>query len=510
MLEKIDLNKVIDKEAAKAAIDGMGAKLARLQRECKAAQIPVIIVFEGIGAAGKGVQINKLISHLDPRGFHVHSVKGTSEDEVMRPFLWRYWCKTPEYGRMAIFDRSWYTRVLGERYDNKLTKEEITDAFDDIRFFEKQLTDDGTVIIKLYLYISKKEQKKRYDRLLNNKETAWRVSEEDLKRNKHYNDYLAINEEMLETTDYEYAPWTIVESENREFAAVKILETVTNRLEAALARKKAQDEQAEKSVQTEWRTDEYRTGVLSGVDLTKTMDREEYKKKLNELQKKLEILHSEIYRKRIPVVLAFEGWDAAGKGGAIKRLTSSLDPRGYAVFPTSSPNDVEKKHHYLWRFWNNMPKAGHIAIFDRTWYGRVMVERIEGFCTENEWKRAYQEINEMESHLYNSGAIVLKFWLHIDKDEQKKRFDERTNTPEKQWKITDEDWRNREKWDKYEVCVDEMLLKTSTIHAPWIVVEADSKYYARIKVLETVVNAIEERLKKDKESKKEKEEKEDN
>ncbi len=510
MLEKIDLSKKIDKEAAKAAIDEMGAKLARLQRECKAAQIPVIIVFEGIGAAGKGVQINKLISHLDPRGFHVHSVKGTSEDEVMRPFLWRYWCKTPEYGRMAIFDRSWYTRVLGERYDNKLTKEEITDAFDDIRFFEKQLTDDGTVIIKLYLYISKKEQKKRYDRLLNNKETAWRVSEEDLKRNKHYNAYLAINEEMLETTDYEYAPWTIVESENREFAAVKILETVTNRLEMALAKKKAQDEQAEKTVQTEWKTDEYRTGVLSGVDLTKTMDREEYKKKLNELQKKLEILHSEIYRKRIPVVLAFEGWDAAGKGGAIKRLTSSLDPRGYAVFPTSSPNDVEKKHHNLWRFWNNMPKAGHIAIFDRTWYGRVMVERIEGFCTENEWKRAYQEINEMESHLYNSGAIVLKFWLHIDKDEQKKRFDERTNTPEKQWKITDEDWRNREKWDKYEVCVDEMLLKTSTIHAPWIVVEADSKYYARIKILETVVNAIEERLKKDKESKKEKEEKEEN
>jgi polyphosphate:AMP phosphotransferase len=493
MLEKIDLTRTIDKEEAKNELEKMGMRLSELQRECKAEQIPVMVVFEGIGAAGKGVQINKLIRYLDPRGFHVHATKGNTEEEEMRPFLWRYWCKIPEQGRITIFDQSWYTRVLGDRFHKKIPQKQVPAVFEDIRFFEKQLTDDGMVIIKFYLYISKKEQKKRYDKLLASRETAWRVTEDDLKRNKHYDEYLQINEEMLETTDYEYAPWTIVEATSKDYAAVKIMDTMVRRLEEALREKKAKKTTA-KPMKV---SGHYRTKVLSGVDLSKTMEYDEYRQKLEELQKRLEILHSEIYRRRIPVVIAFEGWDAGGKGGAIKRLTANLDPRGYAVYPTSSPNDIEKKHHYLWRFWKNMPKAGHIAIFDRTWYGRVMVERVEGFCTENEWKRAYREINEMESHLCNSGALVLKFWLHIDKDEQEKRFNERTNTPEKQWKITDEDWRNRSKWDAYEECVDEMLLKTSTLYAPWIVVEANSKYYARIKVLQSVVDAIEERLEKE-------------
>ena len=203
------------------------------------------------------------------------------------------------------------------------------------------------------------------------------------------------------------------------------------------------------------------------------------------------ILHSELDSRRIPVVLGFEGWDAGGKGGAIKRLTEAMDPRGYVVNPTAAPSAVEKNHHYLWRFW----KAGHVAIFDRTWYGRVMVERIEGFCTKEEWQRAYKEINDMEAHLAHSGAIVLKFWMHIDKDEQERRFKERMENPEKQWKITDEDWRNREKWDQYEEAVNEMVIRTSTSYAPWIIVEGNDKYYARIKVLESVVNAIERRLK---------------
>ena len=212
------------------------------------------------------------------------------------------------------------------------------------------------------------------------------------------------------------------------------------------------------------------------------------------LQKKLEVLHGELYRLRIPVVIGFEGWDAAGKGGAIRRLTSHLDPRGYKVNPTAAPNDVEKVHHYLWRFWREMPKAGHIAIFDRTWYGRVMVERIEGFCGEADWKRAYQEINEMEEHMANFGAVIVKFWIHIDKDEQERRFKERMEDPAKQWKITDEDWRNREKWDAYEQAVNEMLVRTSTTYAPWTIIEGNSKYFARVKVLETVVEAMEEKI----------------
>ena len=230
------------------------------------------------------------------------------------------------------------------------------------------------------------------------------------------------------------------------------------------------------------------------MDLSLSLDKEEYKEQLNSLQRELSMLHSELYRRRVPVILAFEGWDAAGKGGAIKRLTSCLDPRGYAVHPTASPNDMEKAHHYLWRFWRDVPKGGHIAIFDRTWYGRVMVERLEGFCTEQEWRRAYREINDMEANFVNYGAIVLKFWMQIDKDEQERRFRARMEDPAKQWKITEEDWRNREKWDQYVQAVDEMLLHTSTTYAPWIIVEANSKYYARIKVLRTVVDALKKRL----------------
>ena len=492
MLEKLDLNKKLDKAVYKEKKEALGIRLARLQRECREAGIPVIIVFEGFGAAGKGTQINELISNLDPRGFQVYAINGESEEEKLRPFLWRFWTKTPQKGRIAIFDRSWYRKVLVDRFDGVTTKEQLGYAYDEINSFEKQLTDDGTVVLKLFLAITKAEQKKRFKKLLANEETAWRVTKQDLKRNKEYDRFLLMNEEMLEKTDTEYAPWTIVEANDKKYATVKILTAAADKLEEALRRKK------EKSVQkpSPMEPDPQRelSSKLASADLSLTMDRETYKKRLKELQDKLMILHSELYRTRIPVILAFEGWDAAGKGGAIKRLTGALDPRGYEVHPTASPNDIEKAHHYLWRFWRDIPKGGHIAIFDRTWYGRVMVERIEGFCTEQEWKRAYKGINDMEATLANYGAIVLKFWLHIDKDEQERRFNERMQDPKKRWKITDEDWRNRAKWDAYEQAVDDMLIKTSTTYAPWIIVEANSKYYARIKVLESVVQALEERM----------------
>ncbi len=493
MLEKIDLKKKCQGKEYKARLEEESAKLSVLQRQCKEAWIPVIIVFEGFGAAGKGTQINRLIQAMDPRGFSVYTSNKESEDERLHPFLWRYWTKIPAKGRFAIFDRSWYRRVLVDRFDKITKKEELPSAFHDILSFERQLTDDGTVIIKFFLYISKEEQKKRFKLLEDSKETAWKVTEADWKRNKEYSEYLKINEEMLEKTDTDYAPWVIVEAMDKNYAALKIISSVTARLEKELEKKAALTKSEKKAAKV---VDKYKSGVLSGVDLSKALSNKEYKQKLDSLQKKMEILHSELYRLRIPVVICFEGWDAGGKGGAIKRLTSHMDPRGYQVNPTASPNDTEKAHHYLWRFWNNMPKAGHIAIFDRTWYGRVMVERIEGFCSEAEWKRAYQEINEMEEHLANSGCIVLKFWLHIDKDEQERRFKERMENPAKQWKITDEDWRNREKWDEYEKAVDEMLVRTSTTYAPWEIVEANSKYYARVKVLKTVVEAMEKEIEK--------------
>ena len=230
-------------------------------------------------------------------------------------------------------------------------------------------------------------------------------------------------------------------------------------------------------------------------DLNQKLTDEEYKEKLDALQDKLSDLHNRLYRKRVPLIIAYEGWDAAGKGGNIKRIAEALDPRGYEVHPISSPEPHEKARHFLWRFWTRLPKDGHVAIFDRTWYGRVMVERIEGFCTENDWKRAYNEINEFEKELDTWGAVLIKFWVHIDKDTQLERFNDRQNTPEKRWKITDEDWRNREKWDVYEEAVNDMIQKTSTRFAPWHILESVDKKYARIRALEIVVEELEKRLK---------------
>ena len=511
MLEKVDLTKRLSKEEYKEKMPVLEERLGDLQRQCKDLCIPVMIVFEGYGAAGKGLQIGKLIHSMDPRGFEVHTVKKETQEEEMHPFFWRFWTKTPQKGRIAIFDGSWYRKVLIDRFEKRTKERELPEAYYSILSFEKQLTDDGCVIVKLFLDIDEKEQKKRFAKLKSSKETAWRVNKEDLKRNVHYKKYQMMMEEMLQKTDTDYAPWNIIEATDRRFATVKIYTVVIKALTEQIEKQKqekvreqaASDEIAEKpqdseiEEQTRQQIKELQESILSKADLTLTLSREEYKKKLKKLQKKIERLHGELYRRRIPVVLGFEGWDAAGKGGAIKRLTERMDPRGFVVTPIASPNDIEKAHHYLWRFWKAIPKAGHIGIFDRTWYGRVMVERIEGFCTKKEWQRAYKEINDMEKDLYESGAIVLKFWMHIDKDEQKRRFTARQENPEKRWKITEEDWRNREKWDQYEEAVNEMLLRTSTEYAPWVVVEGNSKYYARIKVLETVVQAIEARISRD-------------
>ena len=511
MLEKVDLTKKMSKDEYKAKMPQLEVRLGQLQRQCKELKIPVIIVFEGFGASGKGVQIGRLIQSMDPRGFRVYPIKNETEEERMHPFLWRFWTKTPERGRIAIFDGSWYRRVLIDRFEKRTKAKDLPGAFHSINSFEEQLSADGNVIIKLFLDIDKKEQKKRFDKLGKNKETAWRVTQGDLERNARYDEYASMMEDMLFSTDKDYAPWTIIESTDRRFATVKIYTTVIKAMADQIEkvrRENAEKTSAEKEERKEGGIDaaeiareadrdlrELQVSILSKADLSLKYTREEYNEKLDKLQKKIEKLHGELYRRRIPVVLGFEGWDAGGKGGAIKRLTEKMDARGYAVNPTASPNDIEKAHHYLWRFWRAMPKDGHVAIFDRTWYGRVMVERIEGFCTKEEWQRAYKEINDMEKDLYDAGAIVIKFWMHIDKDEQERRFRERQQNPEKKWKITEEDWRNREKWDQYEDAVNEMLLRTSTDYAPWVVVEGNDKYYARVKVLSTVVKAIEDRIK---------------
>jgi polyphosphate kinase 2 (PPK2 family) len=275
---------------------------------------------------------------------------------------------------------------------------------------------------------------------------------------------------------------------------VKIFKTVIGRIEQ---RMNALEQAAEKKdvigpAQND--NDMLLTSTLGQSDLTLFLEREEYEKTLDIYQKRIRELEHEVYVERLPVVIVYEGWDAAGKGGNIKRLVAKMDPRGYEVIPIAAPNDIEKAHHYLWRFWMQMPKAGHIAIFDRSWYGRVLVERVEGFAQLHEWKRAFREINEMEQQWVNFGAVLFKFWLHISPEEQLRRFEERQKNEHKKWKITEEDWRNREKREQYREAVDEMLLRTSTSSAPWHVIESNSKLYARIKVLKTVVHGLEEKL----------------
>jgi len=494
MLKNIDLSRKVKKTEYKEAKDALELRLAALQRRVKELGIPVIIAFEGWGAAGKGTLINELILPLDPRGFKVHSALSPNEEEALRPFLWRFWRWTPARGFQAIFDRSWYRRVLADRVAGEVKGKQLQQAFEDIRSFERQLADDGNVIIKFFLHISKGEQKRRFEKLRDNPATAWRVTKEDWKQQRAYSEYLAATEEMLAETDTDVAPWTIVESENHRFATLKIFNTLANALEQRIAQVEQESESDAPAPAAKPLPAELNTAILDGVDLSLALEREEYRRQLKKKQNRVRELEHEIYVRRIPVVIVYQGWDAAGKGGNIRRLTRTLDPRGYEVVPIGAPNDLEKSHHYLWRFWTQMPKAGHITIFDRSWYGRVMVERVEGFCTEAEWKRAYREINETEQHMTNFGTIVLKFWLHIDQDEQLRRFEQRKVIAHKQWKITEEDWRNREKWDRYKVAVEEMLFRTSTPHAPWTIVESNCKWYARVKVLDTVCDAIEKRL----------------
>jgi len=489
MLEKVDLEKNLAKEDYKNMMSQLELKIGEIQRQARKMEIPVMIVFEGWDASGKGSLLNTLILSLDPRGFNVHSINDPTEEEKSRPFLHRFWTKLPSRGRWAIYEKSWYRRVLEERLYKEFAEKEVGESYHEINSFERMLVNDGAVIIKLFLHISQKEQKKRFEELKRSSTAGWLVMKKDFNQNKHYQEYLHLVEEMIQRTDTAAAPWIIVEAHDRKFAGVKIFTAIIRAIEAKIQEKKTQPNGITVSQAVDWEWKSLNSSMLDKVDLSKSLTKEEYEEQLKEYQEHFRNIQYELHLKQKPMLILYEGWDASGKGSNIKRLTQNLDPRGYVVVPVASPNDWEKNHHYLWRFWNIVPKAGQITILDRSWYGRVLVERVEGFCREEEWKRAYKEINEMEEQLVSFGTVLIKFWLHIDQEEQLKRFQEREATPYKQWKITEEDWRNREKWELYREAVDEMLFRTSTTYAPWTIVESNSKYYARIKTLKTVIEA---------------------
>ena len=479
------------KTGYKSKINDLEDRLGQLQREAFEHGVPISIVFEGFSASGKGALMNQMLLALDPRGYTVHKIMDPMPGEFFRPFLWRFWTRIPRNGHVAVFDSSWYRRVLKEHVDGNVKEQDLPQAYEEIRVFERQLADDGAVVVKFFLHISKSEQRARFKKLESNLSTSWRVTKEDWKSNQKYDAFVAATERAIGETERSYAPWSLVPAHDEKLAAIKIFETLVAAVEARLAEIKYRRRHPVPPPELEPLP---KTHLLDSLDMTKSISREQYKPLLKHYQSRIQELMHWVYLKRIPIVIVYEGMDAGGKGGSIKRLAQKMDPRGYEVIPIAAPDTVEKAHHYLWRFWLRIPKAGHFAIFDRSWYGRVLVERVEGFATESEWKRAYQEIREFEQSLLNAGCMVFKFWFHVSNEEQLRRFEARERNPAKQWKITDEDWRNREKWDIHLQSAEEMIHRTSIPGAPWVLLEANNKEYTRIKVLRTVVDALEKRL----------------
>lgn len=468
----------------------LGERLSRAQRLIGNLDIPVLIIVDGWESSGKGYVIKDLVKELNPKHFKVNVFENPTEEEQNRPFLWRFWEKTPRYGNIAIFDRSFYFKLFNDR---SLDDDQLDKDIQDISSIEKQLLDDKTIIIKFFLHQKEETQQERIDELKDDEYRSFMISERDEDQYDHYEEYLKHYDNILEKSDFTFSKWHVVSSEDKSDASDMVLGMTIDLIHQGIDRIMGMQNSGLKKELRDYRPEEK---PLDRLNLNLNLDDDEYDKLKDELQEKAQRLAFKLYTKGIPTVLVFEGVDAAGKGGAIQRLTREMDPRGYEVITTSAPSELESDHHYLWRFYKNFPKRGDLKIFDRSWYGRVMVERVEGFAETEEWDRAYGEINQMEEHLHNFGTLVLKFFIYIDKEEQLRRFKDRETEPDKVYKLTEEDWRNREKWDDHVEAMNEMLVRTDTEHAPWIIVEGQQKKYARIKVLRTFIEEAENILEK--------------
>ena len=522
MLERIDLESRMDKKEYQARKDELVNKLVVLQQECVREKLPVVICIDGWGASGKGTTISKVAKELDPRTFRVYSMAPPTDLDRRYPFIARYWQRIGQYGTITIFDKSWYSEAISTYLDAvgyehgkimiphpaiRNSAEYVEGSHnlrlyaESARMFEQQIVDDGYLLIKCFFHVSKDEQRRRLEGLCADRSTAWRVNERDLRQNMCYDQYYETIDALLSLTDGvedKMGTWHIIASDSARDRTIAFMEALASEMEAALERRRERalnhveipdDEPLPPSKYT--LVDVQDVESLSH-DLT--LEDKEYRKQLKIEQDRLSVLQSKLYHRGIPMMLVYEGWDAAGKGGNIKRVAAALDARDYRVVPSAKPTVVEKEHPFMWRYWMNLPKSGHTAIYDRSWYGRVMVERVEGFCTSQDWRRAYEEMNDFEWEMHRSGAIVLKFWINISNEEQLRRFEARLADPSKAWKMTDEDWRNRDKYAQYLVAINDMLKMTSTDFAPWHLIESDDKKYARIKALKIINEAIEARL----------------
>lgn len=466
MFERYDLSRKTSKGELRKLYPPLAERLGELQRAGREKGLPVIVVFEGLDPLRSIGPIRRFMQPLDPRGFRYHNVGAPSPLDLQHPFLWRYWVRTPPRGQVAIFDRSWYGRALADERDEQR-------RLDEVLRFERVLADDGFLFLKFFLLTAP-------GRRGGDGPDACGLTADDRSLGERIGP--SRFERAVELTDRPHAPWTVVEAEDEEHAVIKVLRTAVERLEQALAT--APGDSAAPPLPSG-------ASPRAGIDLSLKVKDRAYEEQLEGLQARLRERQCELVRERRSLVVVFEGRDAAGKGGAIARLAQALNPRTSRVVPVYAPTAAEKAHHYLWRFHRALPSRGHIALFDRSWYGRVLVERVEGLATPSEWSRAYREIKEFERSLVDDGATVVKLWLEVDRQTQLKRFVDRAEDPRKAWKITADDWRSRERWDEYSQAVDEMLVRTAAPHAPWTVVEGNDKNYARLKTLRTVLAATE-------------------
>lgn len=492
MFEVAELGHKLDKKEYEQRVPELRTQLLQVQEKLKNADFPVIILVSGVDGAGKGATINLLNEWLDPRYVRTFAFGEMSDEERDRPEFWRFWRALPQKGRIGLYVGSWYSHPIAQRISNEFNDAELDGHLLRIKTFEKELFDDGALIIKFWLHLSKDAQKKRLKKLESDPKTAWRVTELDHEHLKKYSEFRSIAERTLRDTSTGEAPWIIVEGSDPYYRGITIGQHILDRI------RHRQQQEEHYAVNLAPLSSEalpvvsHTTTLLSHLDLEQKLSKKEYNRLLEKYLGRLNELARAAYHKKISTIIVLEGWDAGGKGGIIRRIIGALDARNYQIIPIAAPTDEERAHHYLWRFWRHLPRAGQITIYDRSWYGRVLVERVEGYATHDQWMRSYSEIADFEEQLTEHDTVLLKFWLHIDKDEQLRRFKEREKITYKQYKITDEDYRNREKWNDYELAVNDMVERTSTEYAPWTLIEGNDKRFARIKAIRTLCERLEE------------------
>ncbi|PAY20786.1 polyphosphate:AMP phosphotransferase [Rhodopirellula sp. SM50] len=495
MFDAAELGQRVSQREFKERELELRTKLLTLQyRTNELARFPVLIDFAGVEGAGKATAINMLNMWMDPRWIRTIGYQRPTHLEAARPRFWRYWRDMPPKGRIGLYLSGRYSEPLLGRVYGEIDEREFDNRLSEIIRFENAMVDDGALILKFWMHLGATQQEARLKELEADPLLSYQVTQEDWNNHEHYDDFIAAAERLITRTNRGAASWHIVEGGNENYRHLRVGEIIAAELARHLdaQERKAAAESAPVRVAS---PDMPKVDtVFDALDLSRSVPKSEYKKKIKTGQARLGELGRKAQSREQSTVLVFEGPDASGKGGAIRRTVWSLDARTYRVYQFAAPTEEERAHHYLWRFWRHLPRAGNVSVFDRSWYGRVLVERAEGFATEDEWRRAYNEINDFEHQIVDHGILLLKFWLHIDEDEQLKRFKKREKSLYKHWKLTDEDWRNRELWQAYKQYGQDIIQYTSTKKAPWILVEANNKQYARLKVLQTVIDHLQERL----------------